>query len=100
LSGRLDGQASFVGLSARLLIARDLVDEYRLWTFPLLLDSGKRLFADGTMPAGLRLVDSKTSSTGVVIATYARAGGVDYGSFAFEEPNEAEIERRHRLAEI
>ncbi len=56
--------------------------------FPVLLGSGKRLFADGTIPAGLKLVDSKTASTGVVIARYERAGDVKYGSFALEEPAE------------
>ena len=66
------------------LIKHDLVDEYRLWIFPVLLGSGKRLFGDGTMPTGLRLVDTKTSSTGVVIHSYERAGKLEYGSFALE----------------
>jgi dihydrofolate reductase len=81
------------------LIEHDLVDEYRLWVFPLVLGEGKRLFGGGTVPAGLKLVDSKTSSTGVVISTYERAGEVEYGSFALEEPTDAEVERRRRLAE-
>jgi dihydrofolate reductase len=67
------------------LLRNDLIDEFRLWTFPVLLGSGKRLFADGTTPAGLRLVDSKTSTTGVILATYERAGDIDYGSFALEQ---------------
>jgi dihydrofolate reductase len=75
----------------------DLVDEYRLWIFPVVLGSGKRLFADGAVPAGLKLVDSKTSTSGVLIATYERAGEVQYGSFALDEPSEAEAERRRRL---
>ena len=50
-------------------LEHDLVDEYRLWIFPVLLGSGKRLFAEGTRPAGLDLVDTTTSSTGVVIQT-------------------------------
>jgi dihydrofolate reductase len=70
------------------LIKHDLIDEYQLLIFPILLGSGKRLFADGTIPAGLKLVDSQTSSTGVVIARYERAGDVKYGSFAPEEPTE------------
>jgi len=81
------------------LIKHDLIDEYRLWIFPVLLGSGKRLFADGTIPAGLKLLETKTSSTGVVIATYERAGEVKYGSFALEEPTEAEVERRQHLAD-
>jgi dihydrofolate reductase len=79
------------------LLEHDLVDEFHLLTFPVLLGPGKRLFADGTMPRGLKLVDSKTSTTGVVIATYERAGEVEVGSFASEQPTEAELERRRRL---
>jgi dihydrofolate reductase len=63
------------------LMRNDLVDRYRLWVFPLVLGSGKRLFADGTIPAGLRLVDSTISTTGVVIGTYERAGEVVTGTF-------------------
>jgi dihydrofolate reductase len=63
------------------LIRNDLVDVFQLFTFPLVLGSGRRLFADGTVPAGLKLLDSQTSTTGVVIATYERAGDVQYGSF-------------------
>jgi dihydrofolate reductase len=81
------------------LLRADLVDEFRLMIFPLVLGSGKRLFADGAIPAGLKVVDSKTSSTGVVIATYERAGEIEYGSFALAEPTEAEAERRRRLSE-
>ena len=67
------------------LIEHDLIDEYRLWTFPVLLGSGKRLFDAGTIPAGLELVDSTTSSTGVVIGRYRRAGDIRYGSFVVDE---------------
>jgi dihydrofolate reductase len=67
------------------LIEHDLIDEYRLWTFPVLLGSGKRLFEAGTIPAGLELIESTTSSTGVVINRYRRAGDIRYGSFAVDE---------------
>jgi dihydrofolate reductase len=67
------------------LLKHDLVDEFHLWLFPVVLGSGKRLFSDGAVPAGLRLSDSITSSTGVVIATYERAGSIKFGSFAPEE---------------
>jgi dihydrofolate reductase len=63
------------------LIRASLVDEYRVWVFPLLLGSGKRLFADGTIPSGLKLVDSTVSTTGVVIGTYQPAGEPVTGSF-------------------
>ena len=63
------------------LMRHNLVDEYRLWVFPLVIGSGKRLFADGTVPAGLRLVDTTVSATGVVIGTYVPAGEIVTGSF-------------------
>jgi dihydrofolate reductase len=80
------------------LLAHDLIDELRTWIFPLLLGSGKRLFGDGTVPAALELVDSTVSKTGVTINTYRRAGDVETGLMGFEEPTEAELERRRRLA--
>ena len=64
------------------LLRHRLVDEYRLWVFPLVIGSGKRLFSDGTIPSGLKLVDSKVSTTGVVIGTYEPAGEIVTGSFA------------------
>jgi dihydrofolate reductase len=80
------------------LLEHDLIDEYRLWIFPVVIGTGKRFFGDGTTPAGLKLVDSKVSKTGVTINTYQRAGDVRRGSFEFDEPTEAELERRRRLA--
>jgi dihydrofolate reductase len=79
------------------LLAHDLVDEFRLWIFPALAGPGKRLFGDGTVPAGLELVESQVSGTGVIIATYRPAGEIKKGSFAFEEPTEREVERRTAL---
>ena len=69
------------GNLAQTLIRHGLVDEYHLWVFPLVLGSGKRLFADGTIPAALKLVDSKISTTGVFMGTYEPAGEVVTGSF-------------------
>src|SRR3989449_2367143 len=80
------------------LLRNDLVDEFHLWTFPAVLGSGKRLFAGGAIPAGLKIVDVTTSSTGVVIATYERAGEIKYGSFALDEPSVDELERRPKVA--
>jgi dihydrofolate reductase len=79
------------------LLQHDLIDEYRLWIFPLVLGTGKRFFGEGAVPAGLRLVDSATTKSGVTINVYARAGEIAPGSFEFEEPTEAEVERRRRL---
>jgi dihydrofolate reductase len=75
------------------LMKHDLIDEFSVWTFPVLLGNGKRLFADGTIPAGLRLARSETFSTGVVLGIYERAGEVETGSFAPEEPAAAQVER-------
>ncbi len=81
------------------LLSHNLIDEFRLWIFPVVIGAGKRFFGDGATPAALKLVDSKVSATGVTINTYKRAGDVDAGSFEFDEPTEAEIKRRERLAE-
>ncbi len=82
------------------LLKHDLIDEFRLKIFPVTLGTGKRLFGDGTAPAAFRLVDSKTSTTGVIVATYERAGKVKTGSFASETPTEAELARRKQLKEV
>ena len=64
------------------LLRSKLVDEFRLWVFPVVIGSGRRLFAEGTVPTGLRLADSTTSTTGVVMGTYLPAGEINLGSFA------------------
>ncbi|TJV40287.1 MAG: dihydrofolate reductase [Mesorhizobium sp.] len=76
------------------LLANGLIDEIRLMIFPLLLGKGKRLFGDDAMPAAFKLAKSQTTSTGVIIATYERAGEIEVGSFVTGEPSEAELERR------
>jgi dihydrofolate reductase len=80
------------------LLQHDLIDEYRMWIFPVVIGTGKRFFGDGTIPAGLKLVDSKATKSGVTVNTYERAGDINAGSFEFDEPTEAEIERRRGLA--
>jgi dihydrofolate reductase len=82
-----DGSELQVHGSANLiqtLLRHNLVDQYRLWVFPVVVGSGKRLFSEGTIPAGLKLVDSKVSSTGVVMGTYEPAGDLVTGSFALD----------------
>jgi len=84
---REDGPELQVHGSANLiqtLLRHNLVDEFRLWVFPAVIGSGKRLFGDGAIPAGLRLVDHKTSSTGVVMGTWEPAGELVPGTFAPE----------------
>ena len=63
------------------LLKHDLVDEFWLKIFPVVLGSGKRLFGEGTLPAGFKLLESSVSPGGVIIASYARAGEVKTGTF-------------------
>ena len=62
------------------LLRHDLVDTLRLWTFPVVLGAGKRLFGAGTIPLGFRLVESLQTSTGAVLHVYDRFGALKYGS--------------------
>lgn len=64
------------------LLQNDLVDELWLKIFPVTLGAGKRLFGEGTIPAAFELVESKASPSGVIVASYRRAGEVKTGSFA------------------
>jgi dihydrofolate reductase len=75
---------------AQTLIANDLIDEYRLWVHPVVLGSGKRLFGTGAMPAAFRLIGTHTTSTGVVVSTYQRAGAVRTGAFSVDEQTSTE----------
>jgi dihydrofolate reductase len=69
---------------AQTLIGNDLVDEYRLLTFPVMLGTGKRLFGNGAVPRTLKLVRSSTTSTGAIITVYRPAGSLKTGSFALD----------------
>ena len=64
------------------LLEHGLVDEFRLKIFPLVLGSGKRLFGEGTVPAGFGVVDSRVLSSGVIVASYRTGVAIRYGSFA------------------
>ncbi len=66
----------------RTLLKHDLVDELWLKIFPVTLGKGRKLFTEGTIPAGWKLIDSKVSPQGVIIANYIREGEVKTGSFA------------------
>lgn len=72
------------GRLAQALMDRDLIDEYRLLTFPVVLGAGRRLFHEGAYPTALELTGSRTTGTGVVINTYRWVGRPDYGSFELE----------------
>jgi dihydrofolate reductase len=94
-----DIQVHGSGNLIQTLLKHNLIDEFRVWIFPVTIGKGKRLFGEGTQPVGLKLIDSKTSTTGVIIATYEPAGELKTGSFALDNPTEAETERRKRLAD-
>jgi len=66
------------------LLRHSLIDEFNLWTFPVVVGAGKRLFSDGTIPAALKLVDHKISTTGVLLGVYRPAGEIHTGAFPLE----------------
>lgn len=96
-----DGPVLHVWGSSELLqtlIAADLVDEYRFWVFPVVLGEGKRLFGNGVPPRGLTLVGTRSTPSGVLLNTYRPAGPLPAGSPAPENPSDAELARRTKLA--
>jgi dihydrofolate reductase len=78
---------------AQTLIEHDLLDEYRLLTYPVVLGSGKRFFGSGAVPAALSLVRSHTTSKGIVISVYRRAGKLQTGSFELPKPAQGTVSR-------
>ncbi|MBE7550072.1 MAG: dihydrofolate reductase [Anaerolineales bacterium] len=76
-----DLQVHGSGNLIQTLLAHDLVDEFWLKIFPVTLGTGKRLFDKGTIPASYTLIESKSTPSGVIIATLKRAGDVKTGSF-------------------
>jgi dihydrofolate reductase len=61
------------------LLKHDLIDTLRLWQFPVVLGTGKRLFGEGTIPRSFRLVDTQLATTGAVLHVYERVGDLKYG---------------------
>jgi len=84
------------GRLARALHDLGLIDEYRLWTFPVVLGKGQRLFSDGALPTSLELTSSRTTSTGVTINTFRPTGPLRQGAFAVE----AGAEVTHSAAQL
>jgi dihydrofolate reductase len=80
------------------LQAASLIDEYNVWTFPVVLGRGKRLFTQAARPSALRLVRSQMSPAGVVMSTYVPGGDIRIGSFASTDPSERELARREKMA--
>jgi dihydrofolate reductase len=69
------------GNMIQTLFKNDLVDELWLKIYPVTLGNGKRLFAEGVIPAAFELIESQTTPRGVIFANYKRAGDVETGSF-------------------
>jgi dihydrofolate reductase len=95
-----DGPTLLIQGSSELiqtLLANDLIDEFLLLIFPVVLGGGKKLFGKGAIPIGLKLIESKASTTGVTMNTYVRSGEVTTGSFALDKPTEAELARRRKM---
>jgi len=82
----------------RTLMKHDLIDEYRLLIHPVVLGSGKRLFGDGTTPAALELIGTKTTSRGVVAHIYQPSGKPEYGSAAAEQEGDVVTDSVSRQA--
>lgn len=80
------------------LIAAELVDEFRVLVYPVVLGKGKRLFENGVPPRGLTLVESRSTPKGVLLNTYRPAGPLPRRSLHPESPSEAELARRRKLA--
>jgi dihydrofolate reductase len=79
------------------LLADDLVDAMAIFTVPVVLGGGKKLFADGSAPHAFKLTRSRVSSTGVLIGHYQRDGEVEIGDAAPDSPSKREIARRERM---
>ena len=74
---QVHGSGNFI----QTLLKHDLVDEYWLKIFPVTLGAGKRLFAEGTIPAAFTLTESKSSPSGIIFANFKKSGDVKTGSF-------------------
>ena len=81
------------------LLSARLIDRLVTVTFPVVLGGGKSIFDGSEKPGALRLVEHFVTNTGAVLASYEPAGDVKLGSFAGNDPSEAEIERRSKIAE-
>ncbi|QOZ25963.1 dihydrofolate reductase family protein [Bradyrhizobium sp. CCBAU 51753] len=81
----------------KTLFAEGLVDEVNVFIAPLILGKGKRLFGDSGQPGNLKLVSSQVLPSGIIYAKYVPDGEVKTGSFEFETPTAAELERRKNL---
>jgi dihydrofolate reductase len=79
------------------LLADDLVDAMSIFTVPVVLGGGKKLFADGSAPHSFKLTSSRVSSTGVLIGHYERDGEIKIVDGALDSPSKREIARQERM---
>ena len=79
------------------LLANDLVDAISIFTVPVVLGSGKKLFADGSAPHSFKLTRSRVSPNGLIVGHYEREGEIKIGNGALDSPSEREIARRWRM---
>ena len=79
------------------LLANDLVDVISIFTIPVVLGGGKKLFADGSAAHSYKLTGSRVSSTGLTVAHYERDGEIKVGDTAYDSPSDAERARRERM---
>src|SRR5216117_538756 len=70
------------GNLVQTLLRHDLVDRLSLWVYPILLGTGKRLFCEGTLPAGLRLTSSQAFPKGAILLAYEHAGKPKHGDLS------------------
>ena len=81
------------------LLAAGLIDQLILMTIPVVLGSGKRLFGEHSPGSAMRMIDHTVSAGGNMVATYEPAGTVKTGTFATDEPSEAEVARRKAMTD-
>lgn len=79
------------------LLADDLVDAMSIFTVPIILGGGKKLFADGAAPHSFKLTRSRVSPNGLIVGHYERAGEIKIGDTAPDSPSDREVARRERM---
>lgn len=79
------------------LLANDLVDAISLFTVPVVLGGGKKLFGDGSAPHSFKLTRSRTSENGLIIAHYEREGEIKIGDAGLDSPTDRELARQARM---
>ena len=79
------------------LLAHDLVDAMSIFTVPVVLGGGKKLFADGSAPHSFKLTRSRVSPNGLIVGHYEREGEIKIGDTALDSPSDREFARRERM---